>query len=89
MNSFLENRPLAARNRKDGVIAPLNSEPGFHILIPQGAAAAPASASAPKPPPAIETEPVPQVELVENAGRVERIIVTCTCCNRIELQCQY
>jgi hypothetical protein len=88
MNSFLENRPLAARNRKEGSISARKSEPGFHSLAPQGAAA-PAPTSAPKPPPAAETEAMPQVELIENGGRVERIIVTCTCCNRIELQCQY
>jgi len=88
MNSFLENRPLAARNRKEGSISAPKSEPGFQSLMPQGAAA-PAPASAPKPPPAAETEAMPQVELIENGGRVERIIVTCTCCNRIELQCQY
>lgn len=31
----------------------------------------------------------PQVELVTRDGKIERIIVTCTCCERIELECQY
>ena len=31
----------------------------------------------------------PQIELAEENGRVQRIIVTCTCCKRIELECEY
>jgi hypothetical protein len=89
MNSFLENRPMAARKDGSKVIAKTDS--GFRSFISQDGAAAPSPATnfAPKPPPAAETEPTPQIELIENGGRVERIIVTCTCCNRIELQCQY
>ena len=73
MNSFLDNRPTAAR--KNGSTFISNSEPGFHSLIARNGSATPTpvSASAPKPPPAAETEPTPQVELIENAGRVERI----------------
>jgi len=36
-----------------------------------------------------QSETEPRIELIQNGGKVERIIVTCTCCNRIELQCQY
>jgi hypothetical protein len=88
MNSFLDNRPHAAR--KDGAPRSLRAEPGFHTLIPQGA-----TPIQPKPKgelagaPTAETEALPQVELVQNGSKVERIIVTCTCCKRIELQCQY
>jgi len=55
------------------------------------ASTASAPAQKPEPGPAAEgqVEAGPQVELVQNKGRVERIIVTCTCCKRIELQCQY
>ena len=85
MNSFLENRPVAARKAGS---APLSkSEPGFRSLVTHAGPQKPATA--PTPAPAAETEPTPQIELIENDGRVERIIVTCTCCNRIELQCQY
>jgi hypothetical protein len=85
MNSFLENRPVAAR--KAGSVPVSKSEPGFRTLVTHEGA--PKSAPAPKPAPPAETEPTPQIELIENNGRVERIIVTCTCCNRIELECQY
>jgi hypothetical protein len=85
MNSFLENRPLAAR--KAGSAALSKSEPGFRSLVTHESA--PKPDAPPKPAPAAETEPTPQIELIENEGRIERIIVTCTCCKRIELQCQY
>jgi hypothetical protein len=86
MNSFLENRPTAGR--KDSISAqPAKSEASFQPLFSAGAitAARPASASSPE----TKQEAAPQVELIQNDGRVERIIVTCSCCNRIELQCQY
>jgi hypothetical protein len=85
MNSFLENRPIAAR--KEGTIAPLRGQPGFQSLIPQDTAVKtnPEKKSAPQ----AETAASPQIELVQNGGKVDRIIVTCTCCNRIELKCQY
>ena len=90
MNSFLENRPVSIRTAGMPPAIP-KSEPGFHSLIPHDATfkPTPTPVSAPTPAPRAETEPVPQVELVQNGGKVERIIVTCTCCNRIELQCQY
>lgn len=31
----------------------------------------------------------PEIELVQENGKVVRIIVTCTCCQRIELECDY
>jgi hypothetical protein len=31
----------------------------------------------------------PQIELVNRDGSVDRIVITCTCCKRIELQCEY
>ncbi|MEI6714548.1 MAG: hypothetical protein WCO60_12395 [Verrucomicrobiota bacterium] len=31
----------------------------------------------------------PTVELVSNNGRIEKVIVTCSCCRRIELDCTY
>jgi hypothetical protein len=85
MNSFLENRPVAAS--KNGVVATPKSEPGFHTLFPQKTPTKPESDA--KPAPQAAPEAAPSVELVQNGGKVERIIVTCTCCKRIELQCQY
>ena len=31
----------------------------------------------------------PTVELITDGGRIEKIIVTCPCCRRIELNCTY
>ena len=31
----------------------------------------------------------PQVEIVEEDGKVQRIVVTCTCCEKIEIECEY
>lgn len=31
----------------------------------------------------------PQVDVIEENGRVASIVVTCRCCERIELACQY
>lgn len=31
----------------------------------------------------------PQVELIEEEGKVRRIVVTCTCCEKIEIECEY
>ncbi len=31
----------------------------------------------------------PQVELIEDGGKVRRIVVTCTCCAKIEIECEY
>ena len=31
----------------------------------------------------------PEIELVEEAGQVRRIIVTCTCCEKITIDCEY
>jgi hypothetical protein len=86
MNSFLENRPVAAR--KDGAPKSHRMEPGFHTLVPKDAASTKPKADA-MPALAAETEALPQIEVVQNGTKVERIIVTCTCCKRIELQCQY
>ena len=88
MNSFLENRPVAVRT--DGKYTPPpKTEAGFHAFIPQDAPAAAKPAPAPMAPPPAEMDNPPRVELVQNDGKVERIIVTCSCCNRIELQCKY
>jgi hypothetical protein len=86
MNSFLENRPLVARK---GAMASASkaAEPGFQPLFAPNVI----EKSRVQQPPVSETQAAdgPSVELVQNGGKVERIIVTCTCCNRIELQCQY
>ncbi len=31
----------------------------------------------------------PQIELVREGGQVRRIVVTCTCCEKITIDCEY
>jgi hypothetical protein len=31
----------------------------------------------------------PSVELITHEGRIEKVIVTCSCCRTIELECTY
>lgn len=31
----------------------------------------------------------PTVEVISNEGRIEKVIVTCSCCRKIELECTY
>jgi hypothetical protein len=83
MNSFLENRPMVAR--QEGVVIVPKPEPTFQPLFPAGSPAEDRAEQAAKGP----AEAGPQIELIQNRGKVERIIVTCTCCKRIELQCEY
>jgi hypothetical protein len=86
MNSFLENRTAVDRTDSPALIAP-RVESAFQPLFP----VAPAQKAAAQGMPAQETrmDDGSKVELIQAGGRVERIIVTCSCCNRIELQCQY
>ena len=39
--------------------------------------------------PAIKRLEAPEIELIEEAGQVRRIIVTCTCCEKITIDCEY
>ncbi len=39
--------------------------------------------------PDIKRLEAPEIELVEEAGQVRRIIVTCTCCEKITIDCEY
>jgi hypothetical protein len=59
----------------------------FQPMTPSriGSLAAP-DAAAPTEKPRLEE---PQVEIVEDGGKVQRIVVTCTCCEKIEIECEY
>jgi len=83
MNSFLDNRPSVAS--KTGVIPQPKAEPIFQPMFAGGSQ----PQARPEPVSKPDGEAGPRVEFVQNGGKVERIVVTCTCCNRIELQCQY
>ncbi len=90
MESFLQNRPaLATANRY--VLQP-PTEPGFQpFLRPAG----PNEKENPLLSVQVTDEGLvhpggePKIELIELDGSVERIVITCSCCKRIELQCEY
>ena len=77
IQSFLSNRPAAASGISQGA-----GSGGFQRLfegVPQTANGVQAAARL----------DAPQVDVVEENGRVTSIVVTCRCCERIEIACQY
>jgi hypothetical protein len=90
MESFLQNRPSLATAQHYTPQPP--GEPGFQpFLRPKTPGSAPAALSSGDATNAqlVRDEAQPQLELVNREGCVERIIVICTWCKRIELQCEY
>ncbi|HEX4666434.1 MAG TPA: hypothetical protein VH207_07535 [Chthoniobacterales bacterium] len=90
MESFLQNRPALATASHYTLQPPV--EPGFQpFLRPTLASEEEASTGAREPSGARSAaeQNEPQIELVNREGSVERIVITCTCCQRIELQCEY
>ncbi len=90
MESFLQNRPALATASRYTLQPAI--EPGFQpFLRPTSSKEEEASLVEGEPgsaKPASE-KAEPQIELVNRDGAVERIVITCTCCQRIELQCEY
>jgi hypothetical protein len=82
MESFLQNRTVLTK-ANGSEMKPADS--GFHTLLQPPAPGATLSQADPSG----QDETEPQVELVNQDGRIERIVVTCTCCKRIELRCEY
>lgn len=84
MQSFLSSRPVLKSDKAPTTGEP---EPGFQPLYTPGR-----KESLDKPEAAgIAAGPLsePRIEVVNGDGRINRIIVTCTCCKRIELDCEY
>ena len=82
---LIPSRPVVESNRGEAA----TRETQFQPLFAAHAAAlgAPASRLGSNAMPArLEA---PQIELVEEEGKVRRIVVTCTCCEKIELECEY
>jgi hypothetical protein len=77
---------LTGRLATDSTTAPAlpRSSVEFQPLTPSriGALTAPGATEAPR----LEE---PQVEIIEDGGKVRRIVVTCTCCEKIEIECEY
>jgi hypothetical protein len=90
MQNFLAGRPsLNGESRTHVAVAP---RVGFQPLLagenPAGESI-PARATASSPRAEVASPAEPQIEVVNHEGRIERIVVTCTCCQRIELRCEY
>jgi hypothetical protein len=85
MKSFLEGRPIVARNGS-AVSRPDSQLPNFGRLAGDTMATAPLLGSA-KAPSRDHTEK--KVESVMVDGVVQKIIVTCGCGERIEVHCGY
>ena len=79
IQSFLSNRATAAPLR--GGLSEPASEGGFQRLF-EGLPQSGDGGSKPH----LEA---PQVEVIEENGRVVSIVVTCRCCERIEVACRY
>ena len=78
--SFLSNRASAAPRQNDS--SQSAGSGGFQRLFdetaqPEGGAEGKTRLDA------------PQVDVIEENGRVARIVVTCRCCERIEIVCSY
>ncbi len=88
MQSFLTSRPVLKCEKSSPAS---EKQPSFQPLYTPGRKEsldiphAAGIASEPVP----EAPAEPKVEIISGDGRIERIIVTCTCCRRIELSCEY
>ena len=88
MESFLRGR---AREKVVSIDPPVSPHP-FIRSQPEASAAPAASGRDPffgASPPEHGEHGQPQVELVCAEGRVSRIVITCTCGQRTELDCEY
>ena len=90
LQDFLAGRPSIASDRTASA-GSAAQETGFQSLLSARVASLSPGGSARR----IESQDAgerleaPQIELVQEGGVVRRIVVTCTCCQRIELECEY
>jgi hypothetical protein len=90
LQDFLSGRPSISPDSTAPTV-PTARENGFQPLFAARGAELASAGSARR----IENVPepelidAPQIELVQENGTVQRIIVTCTCCQRIEIECEY
>ncbi len=87
LQDFLTGRPGLTT---DSSAAPalMRGSSEFQPLTPSriGQLTAPAAGGSAAAPERLEA---PQVEIIEDGGKVRRIVVTCTCCEKIEIECEY
>lgn len=90
LQDFLAGRPDVATERAPATSAGV-PDTGFQSLLSARAANLPPSGGVRRieGPDSGETLGAPEIELVQEGGVVRRIVVTCTCCQRIELECEY
>lgn len=87
---------LAYRDPLEGVDSFMGGLPqtgGFQslksALLEAGSIVDPADAHAPRRSGAHGTASEPSVEVITSEGRIEKVVVTCVCCRKIELECTY
>lgn len=80
LQPFLSNRAASAAN-PDGT-PQSSSSGGFQQLFERPAPSEAATEGQSR-------LDAPQVDLIEENGRIATIVVTCKCCERIELACRY
>jgi hypothetical protein len=88
MESFLQNRPLATA----GSFTKLSEssgefQPFLRPSLSQDKSSALTSGIDNSQNGHVGDEP--KIELVNRKGCVERIVITCSCCKQIELECEY
>ena len=79
IQSFLSNR--ASAPSQSGLSQPTGSD-GFQRLFDETAQTENGAAGKSR-------LDAPQVDVIEENGRVASIVVTCRCCERIEIACRY
>jgi len=88
MQNYLDGRSVL--KMENSAVTPPNAASDFQPLL-MGAFKN-KSGDANGDPGAMPTEDhleTPKIELVTQDGKIQRIIITCTCCKRIELDCEY
>lgn len=86
LQDFLASRP-AISSSTAAEAGPRSS--GFQPLFAARAAALTATRKPAEMEPESERLEAPEIELVHEAGQVRRIIVTCKCCEKITIDCEY
>ena len=86
LQDFLSNRP--AIQSPAGASAPARSG-AFQPLFAEGSAGLSARSRKLDAEPEGKPHEAPQIELVREDGEVRRIVVTCTCCEKITIDLEY